>query len=381
VTARDPLFALGRDVAATLDRGEPARLARQRARLLTTDLGAARARPLARFALAAAALITLGGVALSLRAPTVPRAATTDPALTPGAWFAAGARAVPLPLGDAARVVVEPGARVRLVAFDARGAELAVERGVLDVRVRHRDDTRWTLRTGPWSVEVTGTSFRLGWSPATERMELEMREGSVRVRGPGGVTRMVVAGERMLADPREGLRPAAGPAVAPVELVARAVRDEEVLRAPQSPPPSRPRRAARALRVPPAVAPAPPRPEAALADAADRARYEGRVGDARALLLDLRARHPDSGEARRAAYHLGVLALEAQRAPRVAARWFEIALHESPQGPLRRECLGRRVQALHAAGDVAGARAAAERYLREDPDGAFAPFARDVRAR
>jgi hypothetical protein len=213
-------------------------------------------------------------------------------------------------------------------------------------------------------------------------MNLEMREGSVLVRGPGGVARRVVGGERMLADLREGLRAADGVAVAPVEAVARDVRRDEVLRVPPPTPALRPRRVARAARVNPLTVTAVQlRPEAALAGAADRARYEGRVGDARALLLELRARHPDTDEARRAAYHLGVLALEAQRAPQVAARWFEIALQESPGGPLRRECLGRRVQALHAAGDLTAARAAADRYLREDPDGAFAPFARDVRAR
>ncbi len=381
MSPRDPLLALGRDVAEGLGRGEDARVARQRSRLLSTDLRATRARPVARAALAAALLLALGGFALRFRPATARRATVAEPALSPGAWFSAGASAVSIPFGDRAEVVVVPGARARLVSIDARGAELAVERGAVEVRVRHREDTRWTLRAGPWSVEVTGTAFRLGWSPATERMQLEMREGSVRVRGPGGVSRRVVAGERLLADAREGLRAAAGEPVTPAEAVAREVDRVEVLRAPLPPVP-RPRRATPAARITPLTAPpSPTRPEAALAEAADRARYEGRVGDARALLLDLRARHPDSDEARRAAYHLGVLALEAQRAPQVAARWFEIALQESPRGALRRECLGRRVQALHAAGDAAGAREAAERYLREDPDGAFAPFARDVRAR
>lgn len=382
MSARDPLLALGRDVSESLGRGEDARVARQRSRLLTTDLRATRARPLARAALAAALLLALGGIAIRARPATTARTTVAEAALAPGAWFSAGASPMSIPFGDRGAVVVLPGARARLVSIDARGAELAVERGAVEVRVRHREDTRWTLRAGPWSVEVTGTAFRLGWSPATERMQLEMREGSVRVRGPGGASRRVVAGEQVLADAREGLRAAAGDPVTPVEAAVSALGREEVLRAPLPPPAPRPRRAARVARVTPlAVAPSPPRPEATLAEAADRARYEGRVGDARALLLDLRARHPDTDEARRAAYHLGVLALEAQRAPQVAARWFEIALQESPRGVLRRECLGRRVQALHAAGDASGAREAAERYLREDPDGAFAPFARDVRAR
>ncbi|MFO0629833.1 MAG: FecR domain-containing protein [Polyangiales bacterium] len=331
MSAADPLLALGRDVAASLTHGEPARLARQRARLLTTDLRARPPRLAAQFAVAAALVAALAGVT-RLRGTTSPPARVSDPVLAPGAWFAAGADAIELPFGDDARVRVERGARVRLVTRSAQGAELAVERGVVEVRVRHRHDTRWTLRAGPWAVAVTGTAFRLGWSPTMERMELDMREGSVIVRGPGVPSRRVVGGERVLGDTRDGLRPAPVRGDTPVEVVAQAVRREEVLRASPDAPTTRPRRASRSARGVQAASVTPaPRPDEALAAAADRARYEGRVSDARTLLLELRARHPESDASRRAAYHLGVLALEGaaraagggalvrDRAPRVAA--------------------------------------------------------------
>ncbi|MEZ4364657.1 MAG: FecR family protein, partial [Kofleriaceae bacterium] len=330
------------------------------------------------------------------RAPASPDAVIARDAsgrgLAPGQWVAAGPSPSGLQFSDGSSVRLEAGARVRLLETTARGVDLVVERGALEVQVTHGERTRWRVRTGPWSVVVTGTAFRVAWTPGAERLDLAMRRGRVRVEGPRGVAQAVSAGEHVVAD-ASGLRPAATPPATPVEEVAREVVASEQLQAP-APVPARHRRGPRGARGPSAEAtapveraiePAPPAPAGGAAFSvsrdADRARYEGRVGDARALLLELRLRYPESPEARRAAHVLGVLALESQRAPAVAARWFEIALREDPAGPLRRESLGRRVQALHAAGDVPGARRAASEYLRVDPEGAFAAFARSVLGR
>lgn len=379
-------------VRADLDVGRGDRLASQRARLLATP--ARRPRRGLAVALACAAAVAAAFGARELRrAPRTPPAVIVRDAfghaLGPGQWVAAGLAPTALRFSDGSAVRLEAGARLRLLETTARGVDLVVERGALEVQVTHGERTRWRVRTGPWSVVVTGTAFRVAWTPGAERLDLAMRRGSVRVEGPQGAARAVVAGEHVVAD-AAGLRPASAPPSTPVEDVAREVAAAEVLRAP-APAPARPRRGLRGARAASAVAPvlaartieaAPAGPVAqTAADVsrdADRARYEGRVGDARALLLGLRARYPESPEAHRAAHVLGVLALESQRAPAVAARWFEIALREDPSGPLQRESLGRRVQALHAAGDESGARRAAAAYLRADPDGAFATFARSV---
>lgn len=385
----DPLLDLAGRVRADLDVGRADRLASQRARLLTTP--ARRPRRGLAIALACAAAVTAAFGAHRARRERVAPATVivrddSGHALGPGQWVAAGSSSSALRFSDGSSVRLEAGARMRLLETTARGVDLVVERGALEVQVTHGERTRWRVRTGPWSVIVTGTAFRVAWTPGSERLDLAMRRGSVRVEGPQGAARSVRAGERVVAD-ASGLRPAAAPAATPVEDVAREVAAAEVLRAP-APAPARHRRGTRAARAPSAEAPAlaarvieaapPAESPASLSRDADHARYEGRVGDARALLLGLRVRYPGSSEAHRAAHVLGVLALESQRAPAVAARWFEIALREDPAGPLRRESLGRRVQALHAAGDVAGARRAAEQYLRVDPDGAFSAFARSV---
>lgn len=373
--------------------GEPERLARQRDRLISWS--PRRAAP-PRWLSVAATLVALLGGALVLRHRVAPAPPLVTDArgrsLAPGSWIAAGGEPATLRFLDGSRVSVESGAQMRLLALSERGVELALEGGALQVEVAHRDHTRWILRSGPWSVRVTGTAFRLGWSPRTDRLEIEMRRGAVLVDGPGVVSRAVRAGEHLIGDRAGGLREFAVAAAALGEA-AHAVASAEVLQAPE-PSRLRPRHRARARHVATspsepaaleAVTPSPgaltvaPETPGALSGEADRARYEGRVGDARALLLALRARHPRSVEAHRAAHLLGVLALESQRTPAVAARWFEISLRESPQGPLHRESLGRRVQALHAAGDLAGARDAAAEYLRVDPEGAFASFARSVR--
>lgn len=387
------MLDLAERVRADLDVGRADRLASQRARLLTTP--ARRPRRGLAIALACAAGVTATfGARLALRERFAPATVivrdASGHALGPGQWVAAGSSSSALRFSDGSSVRLEAGARVRLLETTARGVDLVVERGALEVQVTHGERTRWRVRTGPWSVIVTGTAFRVAWTPGSERLDLAMRRGSVRVEGPQGAARSVRAGERVVAD-ASGLRPAAAPTATPVEDVAREVAAAEVLRAP-APAPARHRRGPRVARAPSAEAPAlaarvieaappaesPAESPASLSRDADRARYEGRVGDARALLLGLRVRYPGSSEAHRAAHVLGVLALESQRAPAVAARWFEIALREDPAGPLRRESLGRRVQALHAAGDAAGARRAAEQYLRVDPDGAFSTFARSV---
>lgn len=395
----DPrLSALGVTVARALDTAAPRdRLAAQRERLL---LAAPRSggRRTVRLALASAAAAALLALGIALRPADPPRdrglVATVDGRrLAEGQWLARDGATDTIRFSDQSAVVLGRGAQVRLGAITPDGADLFLERGALDVSVTHRAHSRWRFRAGPWTVAVTGTAFRLAWSPTTGGLELAMREGRVVLSGPraeGG--RAVVRGEHVLADASRGIvAVAAPPATSEVEVAARVVSDAGATLATTRVTPMVPRPPRRAAARPPDAGPA---PEAARAHAppparddlgatlaeADRARFEGRVTDARALLIAVRAHHPGTPEAARAAHTLGVLALESLRAPAVAARWFEISLREAPDGPLSRESLGRRVQALREAGDTEAAREAASSYLARDPDGAFAPFARSVLA-
>ncbi|MEZ4405762.1 MAG: hypothetical protein R3A52_04590 [Polyangiales bacterium] len=118
------------------------------------------------------------------------------------------------------------------------------------------------------------------------------------------------------------------------------------------------------------VAPSPTPPAAdpaALLREAEVARRSGESMRARRLLLGVRAARPSSDLSARAAYELGVLSADALHAPRDAARWFEVAAHESRDRSLASDAWGRRARALDAAGDHEAARVAALAVPRRRP--------------
>ncbi|WP_437544919.1 tetratricopeptide repeat protein [Sorangium sp. So ce367] len=92
-----------------------------------------------------------------------------------------------------------PGARGRIAAVTARGAQIHIEGGAAHFRVAHLPEAEWVAAAGPFAVRVTGTEFDLSWE--RERLELTMQSGSVVVRGPlvaGGVA--LQGGQRLVAD-------------------------------------------------------------------------------------------------------------------------------------------------------------------------------------
>lgn len=108
--------------------------------------------------------------------------------------------------------LVGPSAEVDVVQRTARGALLVLERGEARFSVVHRRGARWSVMAGPFAVEVTGTEFTVEWAPEAGRMAVDLRAGSVRVRGAsvGGAVELR-AGERLVAtaaDHRVTLSPA-----------------------------------------------------------------------------------------------------------------------------------------------------------------------------
>src|SRR5205085_5860058 len=87
---------------------------------------------------------------------------------------------------------------------------------------------------------------------------------------------------------------------------------------------------------------------------------------AREALLALRSRFPGSREATLAAFRLGRVALDLERDPTAALRWYETYLHESPDGPLAADAGARLVQVHLAVGNRDAARAAARAYLEHN---------------
>jgi TolA-binding protein len=423
------LISLGRRMAELQDRAPEAQLDRQRGRarlLREAAAGSERSRArswgrgLAAGLAAAAAIVALVAVVLVGRLPEPLRfeVGATQPGAV-GAWIAAppGA-ALPIRFSDGSELRLAPGGRARVASVSADGAELALERGALDLAVVHREKTRWLVRVGPFLVHVVGTRFEASWDPVTERCTVALREGAITISGPVvGEARPLRAGERLAVSAATGtletslIETAAAPAPSP----------PAPLEPPEDPPspsgraPDAEVSAPRASASPPASPRLPVPHEAstwrALAqggkykDALAAAEREGfdaicaaasaldlhALGDAARLGGDaarasrafraLRDRFPGSSQAASAAFMLGRIAQDRDKDPTAAAAWLTRYLSEQPAGAFAAEASGRLVEARDRAGDEAGARRAAERYLEAYPGGSHAAYARSVLAR
>jgi hypothetical protein len=122
---------------------------------------------------------------------------------------------------DGSSLALRHGSAVRIEPLPfARGAELALEGGELEVSVVHRRLGRWAVRAGPFRIEVTGTRFGVRWNKPDGRLRLALHEGEVVVGGgpipPGTRLR---TGQVLQADTGHfelgegGQRPAAWPTV------------------------------------------------------------------------------------------------------------------------------------------------------------------------
>lgn len=438
-----PLINLGRRVAELQDQAPEARLdhERGRARLLSADLNApprsARPRALRIAASLAAAALLLASVAIVMR----PRGAirfdlgATEVGVV-GQWIAAPASSpLPIRFSDGSQMSLAPGGRARVAKVTADGAEVALERGTLDLSIVHREGARWTVRVGPFEVRVIGTRFETSWDPVTEQLGVALREGAITVSGPVvGDSRAVRAGERLAISTATNTlivgSISSAPVVAPsapsaprAEAKGAEVEGAEAP-APSEPPPSAPTPAPRAPDItsptgqaapqgsaaPSSVPPRTPgwrdlAGEAKYKDALAAAELEGfdgicasaSAGDLRALsdaarlggsaaraiqaFTALRRRFPGSPDAAAAAFILGRIAHDQSKDYAGAAAWFARYLSEQPGGAFAGEAAGRLVEARDKMGDEAGARAAAERYLAAHPGGSHAAYAKGVLAR
>lgn len=445
--SRRSLTDLGQRVAELQDQAPGAQLdrARGRARLLAADLdgetGASARRGGLRVrastlslrlvaALAASLLLASLAIGLALRPrPSMGFALGTIEAGIVGEWIAAPPAAeLPIRFSDGSLLRLAPTGRARVVSVNEHGAEIALERGSLDLAVVHREHARWLVRVGPFQVHVIGTRFETSWDPVTEQFGVALREGAITISGPVvGDARAVRAGERLTISTAtntvesSSIEASAAPgpsASAPIEAAPAP--------APRAPATVAPSATARAADLEPLVprgamsneaqAALPPAPReapgwAALAldakykDALAAAEREGfdaicagasahdlhALGDAARLggsaarsaqaFNALRARFPGSQEAAAAAFILGRIAQDQSRDYAGAAKLFARYLSEQPGGAFAADAAGRLVEVEDRLGDDPGARRAASRYLAAYPNGSHAAYARSVIAR
>jgi TolA-binding protein len=327
-------------------------------------------------------------------------------------WLAAPeARPIVVQFSDGTVIDVEPSSRARVVDTDRHGASIAVESGALHAEVVHTGQSAWRLIAGPFAVRVTGTRFDLRWDSASQMFSITVREGSVGVAGSiVGAERPVRAGQTLSASVTEGrlelvdapeVKPPAahddgapasttesapdgvqaapaGPAAAAPSLAEPSAKDASLERWREFAKRGDLRQAFAAAEASGFASVCDVATPAELLELGDAARLSGRPDRATEALLTLRRKFVRDPRRAAAAFALGKVAFDQRHAYGQAAEWFATCAREQPNGPLVREAMGRRVEALRNAGDGAGAQQAARDYLSRYPDGPHADIARSV---
>lgn len=313
--------------------------------------------------------------------------------------------AAPLGLNfsEGSRVILEPGARGRVARATSHGATMVLENGRARIDVVHRADTDWQILAGPYVVQVAGTSFEVSYNVATQTFELDMREGVVRVTGPGLAVPGEIRGtQRLLLAPGSAGRPPAASATPIAPTVNEATIPEVNPGAQHATPDIQSNPGTGAVigkrkgadswsqlgmkaqhkeivglaerqGIDNALNSASGPDLFALANAA---RFTGKHQLADKAYRAVRNRFSSSGEASSAAFFLGRLHENSNSA--VAIGWYEQYVAESPAGAWVAEALGRRMVLLNAAQSGAAAQKAAQDYLQRFATGPYAGFAQKI---
>ena len=317
---------------------------------------------------------------------------------------------VKLSLSEGSQFQLMPGARGRLKAVSAQGAQFANERGSASFRITPAPHRHWTVEAGPFVVAVTGTEFTVKWDPAEERLEVLLRRGRVLVSGP-------IVGEDLTLRPGQKLSvnlPRAETVISEARAESSAdatsANTASATAAPVPPEPS-------ALPAEVSSEPTPKRPpesstprtgrnwKQALANGqwdsilgdveregveasvnsvssdelfalTDAARYRRRPDIARAALLAQRRRFPGSPRSLDALFLLGRVEESRSGGATQALQWYDQYLDRAPSGTYAAEALGRKMVLYQKLRGSSAARAIAEQYLQRFPEGSYAGTAR-----
>lgn len=249
-------------------------------------------------------------------------------------------------LADGTSIVLDgPTAVLKKTVETGDEVGFQLEAGGAHFEVARRPSRTFRVHAGPVTVQVIGTRFHV--QRQGEGAHVVVDRGRVLVSWWGGA--------RELGPGDAGTFPPVGSGAA---TPARA-------EAPAPPPEASP-----AMGRPKAsgIGAAGVRPEVLFARA-DRARADGKPEAALAPLREIVSRYPRDPHAPAAAFTAGRLLLESLGRPREAALAFSQARALAKDGPLGEDALAREVEALHAAGDGAGARQRADLYRHLFPAG------------
>jgi TolA-binding protein len=379
---------------------------RARRQLLTRVAAERAARPRLYWALSGAALVAAAAAIFVWVKPSAPQEPlhfwVEERAGKADEWVTARDTEQSLRFSDGSSVVAAPHTTTRIVQVTPEGAQLTLERGRVDAHVVHREASRWQVAAGPFVVRVTGTRFRVGWDPQTEKLAVKVTEGRVEVSGNGQPTQVLTAGsalelsaavgaERARAAPAGGTPSAGGSAGFGASGSGRESEPANEAAAPRKAPAEHKpdfrelstaghyREALAAVEQLGFAGQCASLSARDLLTLASTARLAGRTDRATEAYLAALRRFPGSSEAGISAFSLGRLASDRGRANE-AVGWFQRYLAEEPSGPLAREAAGRLIELYRQSGDAASVRSAAESYLKNYPTGPHAGLARSVLA-
>jgi ferric-dicitrate binding protein FerR (iron transport regulator) len=123
----------------------------------------------------AAAVAVAAAVALWFgRKPAVLEYQVTGPLTTQGEWLGvlADQGTAELRFSEGTEIELGPGSKGRVAEVTPEGARIVLGSGRLHARVVRRPKARWVVAAGPYSIEVTGTAFDVGWTDKGERLEV-----------------------------------------------------------------------------------------------------------------------------------------------------------------------------------------------------------------
>lgn len=371
---------------------------------------------------AAAACIIFGMMLLPSDIPS-------DNEVPVGNWLKAPANkelSIDFPKGD--RIVFSPGSEGRIASSSDEGAIVVLERGLATVSVVPRKNNEWRINAGPYEIQVVGTKFDVAWHPDTTSLEITMLKGEILVSGPfipegqrvraeQVFTASVVNGNMTLSSTKEssdnnvlvehqtmarGLG-SRGEANRPgIELERTDVPQDgntenfaydkhqnvqDVKKSGRRGNNSAWLSKASAGNYSEAISIVVDRGLAkTLAQSnakellllGDAARLTKNIEIAQKAYLEMRKRYKGSGLSSNAALMMGRMAFDQRRDYRDAIRWLEIYLSEQPNSSLRREALGRILEAKNRSGKKQSARQTARDYLESYPNGPHAATAKDI---
>jgi transmembrane sensor len=283
-----------------------------------------------------------------------------------------------LATSDGSSIQLTAGARFEPLESSSTTFIAMLRRGSASFDIRPGGPRRWEIECGLATVEVLGTRFTCERNPG--RLRVAVQRGVVLVRGDRvpDRARRLPAGESLEVFEAP---PAVETPLAPARAAAPPPDRTATAAVPSAPAPARWRELARSGRNQEAFAALGPhgvrRESSRLAiedlfALSDVARLSGHPDEAVAPLERILAEFSRDPQASLAAFALGRLELDALGQPERAAPALRRALELGIPRTLKEDVRSRLVEAYARMGDSTGARAAADAYAREFPNGRYA---------